>query len=83
MQVSPQSLYDRTVKVSERDKEWRKDVVDRETGEVTNNGEVSVDGGFDGKSLFTPYKKKPNQKVTPKQMDKSMVKKGKIKDLKK
>ena len=53
------------------------DVVDMETGEV------SVDGGFDGKALFAPYKKKANQAVTPKKMDKSIVKKGKIKDLKK
>ena len=56
---------------------YKNDVVDMETGEVSNNG------GFDGKALFTPYKRKANQKVTPKQMDKSMVKKGKIKDLKK
>jgi hypothetical protein len=96
--IKAKSLYDRTVKVSERDKEWRKDVVDMETGEVSNNG------GFDGKSLFTPYKKKPNQKVTEKVMsnevrlgkwqtdnktkevvtlDKTKVRKGKIKDLKK
>ena len=59
------------------------DVVDMETGEVTNDSEVSVDGGFDGKALFAPYKKKANQAVTPKKMDKSIVKKGKIKDLKK
>jgi hypothetical protein len=39
--------------------------------------------GFNGKSLFEPYKKKPNQKVTEKKMNKSVVKKGKIKDLKK
>ena len=58
--IKAKSLYDRTVKVSERDKEWRKDVVDMETGEV------SVDGGFDGKKL-----------------NKSVVKRGKIKDLKK
>jgi hypothetical protein len=68
------------------------DVVDMESGEVSN------DGGFDGKALFTPYKKKPNQKVTEKVMgkwqidnktkevvklDKTKVRKGKIKDLKK
>jgi hypothetical protein len=68
------------------------DVVDMETGEV------SVDGGFDGKALFAPYKRKPNQKVTEKVMgkwqtdnktkevvklDKTKVRKGKIKDLKK
>ena len=58
--LKAKGLYDRTVKVSERDKEWRKDVVDMETGEVSN------DGGFDGKKL-----------------NKSVVKKGKIKDLKK
>jgi len=54
-----------------------KDFVDMETGEV------SVDGGFDGKALFAPYKRKPNQVVTPKKMNKDVVKKGKIKDLKK
>lgn len=43
--LKAKDLYDRTVKVHERDKEWRKDVVDMETGEV------SVDGGFDGKKL--------------------------------
>jgi hypothetical protein len=68
------------------------DVVDMETGEVSN------DGGFDGKALFAPYKRKPNQKVTEKVMgkwqtdnktkevvklDKTKVRKGKIKDLKK
>jgi hypothetical protein len=58
--LKAKGLYDRTVKVSERDKEWRKDVVDMKTGEVSN------DGGFDGKKL-----------------NKSVVKKGKIKDLKK
>lgn len=62
---------------------YKNDVVDMESGEVTNNDEVSNDGGFDGKALFTPYKRKPNQKVTPKKMNKSVVKKGKIKDLKK
>ena len=105
--IKAKSLYDRTVKVSERDKEWRNDadkynafndVVDMDNGEVSNNG------GFDGKALFTPYKKKPNQKVTEKVMsnevrlgkwqtdnktkevvklDKTKVRKGKIKDLKK
>ena len=59
------------------------DVVDMESGEVTNNDEVSNDGGFDGKALFAPYKRKPNQVVTPKKMNKDVVKKGKIKDLKK
>jgi len=54
-----------------------KDFVDMETGEVSN------DGGFDGKAIFAPYKRKPNQKVTEKKMNKSVVKKGKIKDLKK
>jgi hypothetical protein len=39
--------------------------------------------GFDGKVIFAPYKRKPNQKVTEKKMNKSVVKKGKIKDLKK
>jgi hypothetical protein len=64
--LQAKGLYDRAVKVHERDKEWRKDVVDMESGEVTNDSEVSVDGGFDGKKL-----------------NKSIVKKGKIKDLKK
>jgi hypothetical protein len=58
--LQAKGLYDRAVKVHERDKEFYKDVVDMETGEV------SVDGGFDGKKL-----------------NKSIVKKGKIKDLKK
>jgi len=62
---------------------YKNDVVDMETGEVSATNEVSNDGGFDGKALFQPYKRKPNQKVTPKQMNKSIVKKGKIKDLKK
>ena len=43
--IKAKDLYDRAVKVHERDKQWRKDVVDMETGEV------SVDGGFDGKKL--------------------------------
>ena len=64
--LKAKGLYDRTVKVSERDKEWRKDVVDMETGEVSNDGEYSNNGGFDGKKL-----------------NKSVVKRGKIKDLKK
>ena len=59
------------------------DVVDMESGEVSATNEVSNDGGFDGKALFTPYKRKPNQAVTQKKMNKSVVKKGKIKDLKK
>ena len=40
--LQAKGLYDRTIKVSERDKEWRKDVVDMETGEVT----YDEDGGF-------------------------------------
>ena len=64
--IMAKGLYDRTVKVSERDKEWRKDVVDMETGEVSKDGEYSNNGGFDGKKL-----------------NKSIVKRGKIKDLKK
>ena len=99
--LQAKGLYDRAVKASERDKEWRNDadkynafndVVDMDNGEVSNNG------GFDGKALFTPYKKKPNQKVTEKvigkwqtdnktkevvKLDKTKVRKGKIKDLKK
>lgn len=74
------------------------DVVDMETGEVSATNEVTNNGGFDGKALFTPYKKKPNQKVTEKvigkwqtdnktkevvKLDKTKVRKGKIKDLKK
>jgi hypothetical protein len=90
--LKAKDLYDRAVKASERDKEWRNDYVDMESGEVSN------DGGFDGKALFAPYKRKPNQKVTEKVMgkwqtdnktkevvklDKTKVRKGKIKDLKK
>jgi hypothetical protein len=78
--LQAKDLYDRAVKAHNMDKGFYKDVVDMETGEVS---EDTNNGGFDGKALFTPYKKKPNQKVTPKQMDKSVVKKGKIKDLKK
>ena len=74
------------------------DVVDMDNGEVSATNEVSNNGGFDGKALFTPYKKKPNQKVTEKvigkwqtdnktkevvKLDKTKVRKGKIKDLKK
>ena len=105
--IKAKSLYDRTVKVSERDKEWRNDadkynafndVVDMDNGEVSATNEVTNNGGFDGKALFTPYKKKPNQKVTEKvigkwqtdnktkevvKLDKTKVRKGKIKDLKK
>lgn len=40
--LNAKDLYDRTVKVSERDKEWSKDVVDMETGEV----DYDKDGGF-------------------------------------
>jgi hypothetical protein len=102
--LKAKDLYDRTVKVSERDKERRNDYVDMESGEVSNDGEDTNNGGFDGKALFTPYKRKPNQKVTEKVMsnevrlgkwqtdnktkevvklDKTKVRKGKIKDLKK
>jgi len=58
--LQAKGLYDRAVKAHNRDKGFYKDVVDMETGEVSN------DGGFDGKKL-----------------NKSVVKKGKIKDLKK
>ena len=40
--LQAKGLYDRAVKASERDKEWRKDVVDMETGEV----DYDKDGGF-------------------------------------
>ena len=96
--LQAKGLYDRAVKASERDKERRNEYVDMETGEVSVDGEYSNNGGFDGKALFTPYKKKPNQKVTEKvigkwqtdnktkevvKLDKTKVRKGKIKDLKK
>ena len=64
--LKAKGLYDRAVKASERDKEWRNDYVDMETGEVSKDGEYSNNGGFDGKKL-----------------NKSVVKRGKIKDLKK
>ena len=53
------------------------DVVDMETGEVT----YDEDGGFEVK-MKLPYQKKATQKLTPKKMDKTIIKKGKIKDLK-
>ena len=40
--LKAKGLYDRAIKVSERDKEWRNDVVDMETGEV----DYDKDGGF-------------------------------------
>jgi hypothetical protein len=40
--LKAKGLYDRAVKVHERDKEWRKDVVDMKTGEVNYDN----DGGF-------------------------------------
>ena len=43
--LQAKGLYDRAVKAHNMDKEFYKDVVDMETGEV------SVDGGFDGKKL--------------------------------
>jgi hypothetical protein len=65
--LKAKDLYDRAVKAHNMDKEFYKDVVDMETGEVTNDMEVSYDedGGFAVK------------------MNKSKVTKGKIKDLKK
>lgn len=85
-------VYDRSVieterfrKVKEAAKKWSDevkekhvpiknfDIVDMETGEVTNERELNVN----------LYKRKPNQPVTPKKMNKGVVKKGKIKDLKK
>ena len=64
--LQAKGLYDRAVKVSERDKERRNEYVDMETGEVSVDDEYSNNGGFDGKKL-----------------NKSIVKRGKIKDLKK
>jgi hypothetical protein len=60
--LQAKGLYDRAVKVHERDKEWRKDVVDMESGEV----DYDEDGGFGGNKL-----------------NKRIIKRGKIKDLKK
>jgi len=60
--LQAKGLYDRAVKVHERDKEWRKDVVDMESGEVS----YDEDGGFGGNKL-----------------NKRIIKRGKIKDLKK
>jgi hypothetical protein len=71
--------YNEEVKEKHQPVKFAKDVVDMESGEVTYDN----DGGFDGKAIFAPYAKKPNQKVTEKKMNKSVVKKGKIKDLKK
>ena len=68
--LKAKGLYDRAVKVSERDKEWRNDYVDMESGEVS----YDEDGGFGVKKL---------NKSTIKKMNKSIVKRGKIKDLKK
>lgn len=83
--LKAKDLYDRTIKINERDKEWRKewsnDVVDMESGEV------SVDGGFDGKGFKTPkvLGKWQTDNKTKKvvKLDKTKVRKGKIKDLKK
>ncbi len=84
--------YNEEVKEKHQPVKFANDVVDMESGEVSN------DGGFDGKAIFAPYAKKPNQKVTEKVMgkwqidnktkevvklDKTKVRKGKIKDLKK
>ena len=76
--LKAKDLYDRAVKASERDKEWRKDVVDMETGEVS----YDEDGGFNS-PLYKKVKRAPNTSITEKKMNKSVVKKGKIKDLKK
>jgi hypothetical protein len=91
--LKAKGLYDRAVKVSERDKEWRNDYVDMDNGEVS----YDEDGGFNS-PLYKKVKKVPNQSVTQKVMgkwqidnktkevvklDKTKVRKGKIKDLKK
>jgi len=57
---------------------YKNDVVDMETGEVS----YDEDGGFNS-PLYKKVKRAPNTRVTEKKMNKSVVKKGKIKDLKK
>jgi hypothetical protein len=91
--LKAKDLYDRAAKASERDKERRNDYVDMESGEVS----YDEDGGFNS-PLYKKVKKVPNQSVTQKVMgkwqidnktkevvklDKTKVRKGKIKDLKK
>jgi hypothetical protein len=91
--LKAKDLYDRAVKASERDKERRNDYVDMESGEVS----YDEDGGFNS-PLYKKVKKVPNQSVTQKVMgkwqidnktkevvklDKTKVRKVKIKDLKK
>jgi hypothetical protein len=56
---------------------FAEDVVDWETGEVTKE-----DGGFNS-PLYKQVRREPDTPVTEKKMDKSVYKKGKIKDLKK
>ena len=56
---------------------FSEDVVDMNTGEVTKE-----DGGFNS-PLYKQVKREPDTPVTEKKMDKSVYKKGKIKDIKK
>ena len=79
--LKAKDLYDRAVKAHNIDKEFYKDVVDMESGEV------SVDGGFDGKGFKTPKVlgkwQTDNKTKEVVKLDKTKVRKGKIKDLKK
>lgn len=63
------------------------DVVDMESGEVSATNEVSNDGGFDGKGFKTPKVlgkwQTDNKTKEVVKLDKTKVRKGKIKDLKK
>jgi hypothetical protein len=76
--LKAKDLYDRAVKASERDKERRNDYVDMESGEVS----YDEDGGFNS-PLYKKVKRALNTPVTEKKMNKSVIKRGKIKDLKK
>lgn len=85
--LKAKDLYDRAVKAHNMDKEFYKDVVDMETGEVSATNEVSNDGGFDGKGFKTPKVlgkwQTDNKTKEVVKLDKTKVRKGKIKDLKK
>jgi hypothetical protein len=91
--LKAKDLYDRTVKIHERDKEWRKewrnDEVDMESGEVNYDEEIEDmdNGGFDNNKFKTPKVlgkwQTDNKTKEVVKLDKTKVRKGKIKDLKK
>lgn len=85
--INAKEVYDKSVIETERFNKVRKDIVDMESGEV------SVDGGFDGKGFKTPKVlsnevrlgkwQTDNKTKEVVKLDKTKVRKGKIKDLKK